>query len=25
MIFFNSYHFNCWLVMRNQMWSHGYD
>jgi hypothetical protein len=21
----NSYHFNCWLVMRNQRWSHGYD
>jgi hypothetical protein len=21
----NSYHFNCWLVMQNQRWSHGYD
>jgi len=21
----NSYHFNCWLVMENQWWSHGYN
>jgi hypothetical protein len=21
----NSYHFNCWLVMWNQQWSHGYN